>query len=90
VPGRQDKRTPGEGAGIVTADLQRRQRTPGPGNGDPGEDFTPCLRWALGTASHELCHVLAMRHCTAFRCLMNGSNHQGGGMPGRCTKGMTS
>jgi archaemetzincin len=45
-------------------------------NGDPVEDFTHCLRRTLGTASHELCHVLTMHHCTAFRCLMNGSNHQ--------------
>lgn len=45
-------------------------------NGDPGKDFTLCLRRNLGTASHELCHVLTMHHCTAFRCLMNGSNHQ--------------
>jgi hypothetical protein len=45
-------------------------------NGDPGGDFTRFLRRTLGTASHELCHVLTLRHCTAFRCLMNGSNHQ--------------
>jgi archaemetzincin len=48
-------------------------------NGDPGEGeaaFRLCLRRTLGTASHELCHVLTMHHCTAFRCLMNGSNHQ--------------
>jgi archaemetzincin len=45
-------------------------------NGDPGEDFTLYLRRTLGTASHELCHILTMRHCTAFCCLMDGSNHQ--------------
>jgi archaemetzincin len=45
-------------------------------NGDPSEDFGLCLRRTLGTASHELCHVLTMHHCTTFRCLMNGSNHQ--------------
>ena len=45
-------------------------------NGDPDTDFQLCLRRTLGTASHELCHVLTMGHCTAFRCLMNGSNHQ--------------
>jgi archaemetzincin len=28
------------------------------------------------TASHETAHVLTMKHCTAHRCLMNGSNHQ--------------
>jgi archaemetzincin len=46
-------------------------------NGDPGEDFLLCLRRTLGTSSHELGHVLTIHHCTAFRCLMNGSNHQG-------------
>jgi archaemetzincin len=45
-------------------------------NGVPDEDFTLYLRRTVGTSSHELCHVLTMRHCTAFHCLMNGSNHQ--------------
>jgi archaemetzincin len=74
---------PGRGWNFVFGQANRRQRT---GvwsvyrNGNPGEGkaaFRLCLRRALGTASHELCHVLTMRHCTAFRCLMNGSNHQG-------------
>lgn len=70
---------PGEGWNFVFGQANLRQRT---GvwsiyrNGDPGEDFTLCLRRTLGTASHELCHVLTLHHCTAFRCLMNGSNHQ--------------
>jgi archaemetzincin len=45
-------------------------------NGNPDKDFKLCLRRTLGTASHELCHVLTMQHCITFRCLMNGSNHQ--------------
>jgi len=48
-------------------------------NGDPskGESaFRLCLRRTLGTASHELGHILTMQHCVAFQCLMNGSNHQ--------------
>jgi archaemetzincin len=48
-------------------------------NGDPGEGeatFRLCLRRALATATHETGHILGVRHCTAFRCLMNGSNHQ--------------
>jgi len=45
-------------------------------NGDPETAFQLCLRRALGTASHETGHVLGLWHCTAFRCLMNGSNHQ--------------
>jgi archaemetzincin len=70
---------PGEGWNFVFGEANLRQRT---GvwsiyrNGDPGEDFTLCLRRTLGTASHELGHVLTIHHCTAFRCLMNGSNHQ--------------
>src|SRR5215470_6367995 len=31
-------------------------------NGDPREDFTLYLRRTLGTSSHELCHVVTMRH----------------------------
>jgi archaemetzincin len=32
------------------------------------------LRRTLTAASHEVGHTLSMRHCTAFRCLMNGTN----------------
>jgi archaemetzincin len=70
---------PGKGWNFVFGEANLRQRT---GiwsiyrNGDPGKDFKLCLRRTLGTASHELCHVLTIQHCTAFRCLMNGSNHQ--------------
>jgi archaemetzincin len=73
---------PGEGWNFVFGEANLRERT---GvwslyrNGDPsGSDdaFRLCLRRTLGTASHELDHVLTMQHCTAFRCLMNGSNHQ--------------
>ncbi len=48
-------------------------------NGDPAEGpaaFRLCLRRTLATATHETGHVLTMKHCTAFLCLMNGSNHQ--------------
>lgn len=70
---------PGKGWNFVFGEANLRQRT---GvwsiyrNGDPAEDFTLCLRRTLGTASHELRHVLTIHHCTAFRCLMNGSNHR--------------
>jgi archaemetzincin len=70
---------PGKGWNFVFGEANLRRRT---GvwsiyrNGDPGEDFLLCLRRTLGTASHELCHVLTIKHCTTFRCLMNGSNHQ--------------
>jgi archaemetzincin len=48
-------------------------------NGDPagGEAaYRRCLRRTLATATHETGHVLTLKHCTAFACLMNGSNHQ--------------
>jgi archaemetzincin len=73
---------PGKGWNFVFGQANLRQRT---GvwsiyrNGDPGRSeaaFGLCLRQTLGTASHELCHVLTMKHCIAFSCLMNGSNHQ--------------
>jgi archaemetzincin len=49
-------------------------------NGDPAEGeaaYRLCLRRTLTTATHETGHILTMKHCTAFGCLMNGSNHQG-------------
>jgi archaemetzincin len=48
-------------------------------NGDPaaGEAaYRLCLRRTLVTATHETGHILTMKHCTAYACLMNGSNHQ--------------
>src|SRR5262249_23101518 len=38
------------------------------------ERFRGSLGRPLSTAPHETGHVLTMRHCTAFACLMNGSN----------------
>lgn len=29
---------------------------------------------AIKTACHELCHVLSIRHCQGYECLMNGSS----------------
>jgi archaemetzincin len=46
-------------------------------NGDPGggaSGFRLCLRRTLATAVHETGHILTLEHCTANRCLMNGSN----------------
>jgi archaemetzincin len=48
-------------------------------NGDPGEgeqSFRLRLRRTLATATHETGHILTLKHCIAFACLMNGSNHQ--------------
>src|SRR5438094_796984 len=73
---------PGKGWNFVFGEANLRQRT---GvwsiyrNGDPGQGeaaFGLCLRRTLATSSHELGHVLTIYHCTAFRCWMNGSNHQ--------------
>jgi archaemetzincin len=70
---------PGRGWNFVFGEASLRQRI---GvwsiyrNGDAKTEFELCLRRTMATATHETGHVLGMRHCTAFRCLMNGSNHQ--------------
>ena len=70
---------PGRGWNFVFGEANLRERT---GvwsiyrNGDPESDFQLCLRRTLSTASHETGHILGMWHCTAYSCLMNGSNHQ--------------
>lgn len=33
------------------------------------------LRRACKVLAHETCHMLGLRHCIFFNCLMNGSNH---------------
>src|SRR5262245_12758951 len=70
---------PGKGWNFVFGEANLRQRT-GVGsiyrNGDPETDLPLCLRRTLSTASHETGHVVGMWHCTAYSCLMNGSNHQ--------------
>ena len=43
-------------------------------NGTP--DTPQFLRRTIMTATHELTHMLGVQHCTAWECLMNGSNHQ--------------
>jgi archaemetzincin len=70
---------PGRGWNFVFGEANLRERV---GvwsiyrNGDPEADFQLCLRRALSTASHETGHVLGLWHCSAYSCLMNGSNHQ--------------
>jgi archaemetzincin len=70
---------PGKGWNFVFGEADLRERI---GvwsiyrNGDPDADFLLCLRRTLTTASHETGHILGMWHCTAYSCLMNGSNHQ--------------
>lgn len=48
-------------------------------NGDPDaspEEYALCLRRTLATGAHETAHLLGIRHCIAYECLMNGSNHR--------------
>ena len=46
-------------------------------NGDPSaskEEFRKCLLRTIKTAVHETGHMFSIRHCTAYECLMCGSN----------------
>lgn len=46
--------------------------------GEPDKDaaeYKQCLRRTLATAAHETGHMLGFKHCTAYQCGMNGSNH---------------
>jgi archaemetzincin len=36
-----------------------------------------CMYRTLKTAMHETGHMFGIRHCTAYECGMNGSNHSG-------------
>ena len=73
---------PGEGWNFVFGEASLRDRV---GvwslyrNGEPekGEaEFRLCLLRTIKTAAHELGHMFSMAHCTAFECLMCGSNHR--------------
>lgn len=73
---------PGDGWNFVFGQANLRQRV---GvwfiyrNGDPAQGehaFRLCLRRTLAMATHEAGHVLTMKHCIAFACLMHGSNHR--------------
>ncbi len=37
-------------------------------------DTGTLLRRSMTVATHELGHVMSMRHCTAYRCVMNGTS----------------
>ena len=71
---------PGEGWNFVFGQASIRERV---GvwsmhrNGDPseGEDaFKLCLKRTIKTAVHETGHMLSIRHCIAYQCVMCGSN----------------
>lgn len=38
------------------------------------KDFNQCLRRIMRTATHEIAHMLSMKHCTTHKCMLNGSN----------------
>lgn len=42
---------------------------------DSLQAYAECLKLTMGTASHEIGHILGMRHCVYYECNMNGSNH---------------
>jgi archaemetzincin len=73
---------PGQGWNFVFGQANLRRRVAVQSlyrNGDPDEGEAAsrlCLRRTLATASHETGHVLTLKHCIAFSCLMNGSNSQ--------------
>lgn len=44
--------------------------------GDPEKEAQMFLRRVLQVAVHETGHMFGIKHCTAYECCMNGSNHQ--------------
>lgn len=71
---------PGEGWNFVFGQASIRERV---GvwsihrKGDPSlseDDFRQCLLRTIKTAVHETGHMFSIRHCTAYECLMCGSN----------------
>ncbi len=44
--------------------------------GDPEKEAQIFLRRVLQVAVHETGHIFGIKHCTAYECCMNGSNHQ--------------
>lgn len=73
---------PGDGWNYVFGEASLRERI---GvwsiyrNSDPGESpaaFRQCLLRTVKTATHELGHMLGMRHCIAWQCNLAGANHQ--------------
>ena len=73
---------PGDGWNFVFGEAKLRDRVGVLSiyrNGHPAksaEALRLCLQRTAKIAAHETGHMLTMQHCTAFRCLMNGSNHQ--------------
>ena len=45
--------------------------------GDPVKEAKLFLRRVMQVAIHETGHMFGIKHCTAYKCCMNGANHQG-------------
>jgi archaemetzincin len=45
-------------------------------HGELSKEPSVVLSRTLGTAAHELGHMLGLQHCVAFECVMNGANSQ--------------
>lgn len=48
-------------------------------NGDPSvnkDTYKRCLKRTIGTAIHETGHILGIKHCIAYECVMAGCNNQ--------------
>lgn len=45
-------------------------------HGDLSTEPTLVLSRTLGTAAHELGHMMGLQHCVAFECALNGANSQ--------------
>jgi archaemetzincin len=48
-------------------------------NGDPAanpEMFAKCLRRTIATAIHETGHILSIKHCVGYECVMGGCNNR--------------
>ncbi len=43
--------------------------------GDNQLNFNLSFKRISKTSSHEIGHMLGIKHCTEFKCIMNGSNH---------------
>jgi archaemetzincin len=69
---------PGEGWNFVFGQASLRDRV-GVWSlhryGDPEADFQRALVRTLKVAVHETGHMFSLEHCTAYECVMNGSNN---------------
>lgn len=70
---------PGEGWNFVFGQASLRERVgvwSTARMGDPVKEPKIFLRRVLQVAVHETGHMFGIKHCIAYECCMNGSNHQ--------------